>query len=61
MTTDDFSKLLSAAVRPVVCFTFVAAFIYSVVAGLPTEAVTAVAGPMGFALGFYFQKRETDK
>lgn len=48
---------LQAAVRPVVCLAFVGAFIYSVVAGLPTEAVTAIAGPMGFALGWYFRDR----
>jgi len=49
---------LQAAVRPTVCFALVGAFIYSVVAGLPIEATAAIAGPMGMALGFYFQKRE---
>ena len=52
---------LQAAVRPCVCFAFVGAFIYSVVAGLPTEAVTAIAGPMGLIIGFYFRERTTSK
>ena len=49
---------LQAAVRPVVCFAFVGAFIYTIVVGLPIEATAAVAGPMGVVIGFYFQKRE---
>ena len=50
---------LQAAVRPVVCFAFTGAFIYSIIVGLPIEATAAIAGPMGLVLGWYFQKRET--
>ena len=58
MTTNDFSKLLSAAVRPVVCFALVGAFIYTIIVDLSPEATAAVAGAMGFARGYYFRERD---
>jgi hypothetical protein len=49
--------LISASVRPVVCFALVGAFISTIVTGLPDSAVAAVAGPMGMVLGYYFRER----
>jgi hypothetical protein len=57
MTANDLSKLISASVRPVVCFALVGAFISTIVTGLPDSAVAAVAGPMGMVLGYYFRER----
>lgn len=57
MSVHDLSKLLSASVRPVICFALTGAFIYAIVVGLPVEAVAALAGPMGISIGFYFRER----
>lgn len=59
MNVSEFKGLLSATVRPVTCFVLVGTFIYAIIAGLPVEAVAALAGPMGITTGYYFRERTT--
>ncbi len=47
--------LFKPSVRAVVTLALTAAFIAAIFTGQPAEAVTALLGPTGITIGFYFR------